>query len=173
MPKPTIGLDCTYTSSTVLRRQRRWPPPVPGRRTSGRCGRRETGRWGSALWERRGQEMGGSDAFLRQALAQRQPTNRYTRLRLKHEEQGRCGGCRRARAALPCRRHLAAGAPSSVRTTRFGSRRTTRSGGGGASSIRVHDAPRRWHRTLDSPRMARPGGGGCSAPSTRAHGTPW
>ena len=46
-------------------------------------------------------------------------------------------------------------------------------GGGGASSIRVHDAPRRWHRTLDSPRMARPGGGGCSAPSTRAHGTPW
>jgi hypothetical protein len=39
----------------------------------------------------------GSEAFLRRALAQRQPTNQYTRLRLKHEEQGRCGGCRRAR----------------------------------------------------------------------------
>jgi len=144
-------------SSTALRRQRRWPPPAPGRRTSGRCGRRATGRWGSALWERRGQEVGGSDAFLRQALAQRQPTNRYTKLRLKHEEQGRCGGCRRARTALPCRRHLAGGAPL-IRAN-------------DALRQSPHDAPRRWRRILD-PRARR---APTVAPHPRlaTHGTPW
>jgi len=97
--------------------------------------------------------VGGSDVFLRRVLAQRQPTNRYTRLRLKHEEQGRCGGCRRARTALPCRRHLAGGAPS----------------------IHANDALQRWWRILDPrawhalvvavaahpqlARMARPGDG--------------
>ena len=73
----------------------------------------------------------------------------------------------RRRTLDPCERRASAVA------ARPRSMRMTRSGGGGASSIRVHDAPRRWRRTLDSSCMARPGGGGCSAPSTRAHGTPW
>ena len=64
----------------------------------------------------------------------------------------------RRRTLDPCERRASAVA------ARPRSMRMTRSGGGGASSIRVHDAPRRWRRTLDSSCMARPGGGGCGAP---------